>query len=207
MWILACEVWCLCPSVRCPGKPSQFPLSCAECVCLRASCHRSVCLSTHLSPGEGRDTDTFPGGHSLTVHRGDLTIQDRWRRRQLHWGWKGPFLLQHPCFWALVFFHPINTPKTHRWDRWDWCRVRGSQTGRGWVEWVLFSALFYSEARRAVFCHQEVIHNTHQPSPISQELLESLLLCPSWTWNAFRGKQGAYSPVSLGIHSLRGKKL
>ena len=30
-------------------------------VCLRASCHRSVCLSTHLSPGEGRDTDTFPG--------------------------------------------------------------------------------------------------------------------------------------------------
>ena len=121
------------------------------------------------------------------------------KKRQLHWGWKGPSLLQHPCFWALVFFHPINTQKTHRWDRWDWCRIHGSQTGRGWVEWVLFSALFYSEARIAIFCHQELIHNTHQPSPISQELLESLLLCPSWTWNAFRGKQGAYSPVSLGI--------
>ena len=166
----------------------------------------TVCLSTHLSPGEGRDTATFPGAlvDTLTVHWGNLTIQGWWRRRQLHWAWKGPFLLQHPCFWALVFFHPINTQKTHRWDRWDWCRVHGSQTGRGWVEWVLFSAYFYSEARRAIFCHQELIRNTQLhlagtcriPAASSFVDLKHL-------WRKAEG----FSPVSLGIHSFRGKKL
>lgn len=111
-----------------------------------------------------------PCGHSLTVRRGDLTIRTGEEGGSSTGAGRGPFLLQHPCFWTLVFFHSIIPQRpTDEIDETDAEFTGPRLAGDGWSG-CCFQPGFYSEARRAIFCHQELISNTRQPSPTSQEL-------------------------------------